>query len=432
MLPQENICSSATRLAPDETLCVLLIEDNPGDARLLRELLVEAGSTRFRLEHVLRLSAGLERLAAGGVDLVLLDLSLPDSRGLSTFHKTHACAPQVPLIVLSGLNDEELAIKTVQEGAQDYLVKGHADGLLLVRAMRYAIERKRAEVELARYAAALQKKNEEMEADLRMAREVQQAFLPRQYPVFPHGVAPSESALCFCHRWIPATTLGGDFFDVLALSDTEAGVLIVDVMGHGLRSALVTATLRAAVGERTAAARDPSLFLAELNRQLYKILDHADSTLFASAFYLVADVSTGELRYAGAGHPVPLLLRRRGGSVAPLPGLDEASGPALGVLRQADFPLHQCAVGPGDAVVLFTDGVIEAAGPDGEYGEARLAALLQRHLDGPLPEVFDALLNEMRAFTNRREFDDDVCLVGLEVARTGQPDTSPSFDASDL
>ncbi|MFQ6080818.1 MAG: PAS domain S-box protein [Candidatus Bathyarchaeia archaeon] len=124
---------------------VLLLEDNPGDARLIREELAEVRDALFDLECADRLSAGLERLAAGGIDVVLLDLSLPDSRRFDTFAKVHAQAPEVPIVVLTGLDDEELAVKAVRRGAQDYLVKGQVDSNLLVRAMRYAIERKWAE-----------------------------------------------------------------------------------------------------------------------------------------------------------------------------------------------------------------------------------------------------------------------------------------------
>jgi len=130
-------------------LKVLLVEDNLPDARLMQEYLADVPGTPFELEHAELLEEGLARLAKGGIDLVLLDLSLPDSLGLETFARTHAAAPQVPIIVLSGRDDESLAIQTVHEGAQDYLVKGHVDSRLLARAMRYAIERKRAEEALA-------------------------------------------------------------------------------------------------------------------------------------------------------------------------------------------------------------------------------------------------------------------------------------------
>lgn len=128
---------------------VLLVEDNAGDARLMREYLNDPAGASFQLEHTTTLQSGLDRLAQGGLDLVLLDLSLPDSPMPETFQRVHACAPQVPIIVMSGLDDEKFAIQTVQEGAQDYLVKAYVDTRLLVHAMRYAIERKRAEEALA-------------------------------------------------------------------------------------------------------------------------------------------------------------------------------------------------------------------------------------------------------------------------------------------
>lgn len=127
---------------------VLLIEDNPGDMRLVKEALTEAAGTPFELEHVNRLAAGVERLTEGGIDVVLLDLSLPDSQGLDTLCKVRARAPEVPIVVMTSLDDETIAIKAVQSGAQDYLVKGQADSNLLTRSMRYAIERHRLQVAL--------------------------------------------------------------------------------------------------------------------------------------------------------------------------------------------------------------------------------------------------------------------------------------------
>jgi len=124
---------------------VLLVEDNSGDARLIQEMLVEARNPSFDLECSNRLSIALKHLATRSVDVVLLDLSLPDSWGFDTFASLHAQAPHVPIIVLTGFADEELAVKIVREGAQDYLVKEQVDSNLLVRTIRYAIERKRSE-----------------------------------------------------------------------------------------------------------------------------------------------------------------------------------------------------------------------------------------------------------------------------------------------
>ena len=129
---------------------VLLIEDNPGDARLIREYLSDPAGASFELEQAATLAGGAARLSRGGIDIVLLDLSLPDSPMPDTFRRVHQCDPQVPIIVMSGLDDEQFAMQTVQEGAQDYLVKGHVDTRLLVHAIRYAIERKRVAEAFAR------------------------------------------------------------------------------------------------------------------------------------------------------------------------------------------------------------------------------------------------------------------------------------------
>jgi PAS domain S-box-containing protein len=128
-----------------ERMRVLFVEDNPADVDLIREMLPETGPVSFRLESVSRLSEAFSRLEGGDIDLVLLDLGLPDSHGLQTFHKLRQAAPDIPIVVLTGNMDLETAIAAVREGAQDYLVKGEVSGNLLGRAAQYAVERQRAE-----------------------------------------------------------------------------------------------------------------------------------------------------------------------------------------------------------------------------------------------------------------------------------------------
>jgi DNA-binding response OmpR family regulator len=149
----------------------LLIEDNPGDARLIREMLAEARGVSFDLEQADRLSAGLERLAEGDFDVVLLDLGLPESQGLDTCARVQAQVSEVPIVVLTGLDDEELAVRAVEAGAQDYLVKGQVDPNPLARALRYAVERKRAEEALREHREHLEELVAERTAQLRESEE---------------------------------------------------------------------------------------------------------------------------------------------------------------------------------------------------------------------------------------------------------------------
>ncbi len=150
----------------EKKIQVLLVEDNPGDVRLLREILGKVTSTQFELVCVERLDEALKHLDEGHFDVALLDLSLPDAQGFDTFVKVHEQAPDVPIVVLTGLDDETLAVRAVREGAQDYLVKGQIDNNLLVRAIRYAIERKRAEETLRHHAEHLEERVRERTAHI--------------------------------------------------------------------------------------------------------------------------------------------------------------------------------------------------------------------------------------------------------------------------
>jgi sigma-B regulation protein RsbU (phosphoserine phosphatase) len=271
---------------------------------------------------------------------------------------------------------------------------------------------------LEQQAQELRVKNEQMQDDLAMARELQTAFLPRHYPVFPANASPERSAIQFCHRYTTTTELGGDFFDILAISDTAAGVLVCDVMGHGVRSALIAAIVRGLVEELKAHVADPGRFLAELNRSLCGILKQTMTPIFTTATYVVADLATGELRHASAGHPAPFHLRRGVGTLATLAPPGGKSGPALGVFEGAVYATGRQELASGDMVMLFTDGAYEIEGADGVFYEKdQMQAAVERRLTQPAPQLFDELVMELKAFSKDHDFDDDVCLVGMEVVR---------------
>lgn len=413
---RENETASRPRIR------ALLIEDNPGDARLIELMLREADTESFEVRHVSRLEEGLVELGAGTVDIVLSDLSVPDSNGLDTFLRLHARAPHVPIIVLSGLNDTTVALNAVHRGAQDYLIKGEVNGQLLARAMRYAIERKRMSEQLHRYAAELREKNAQLESDFNMAREIQQIFLPDQYPTFPHSVAPKDSALKFSHRYISAQAVGGDFFDIFAITDSTAGIFICDVMGHGMRAALITAIMRGLIEELMPVAADPGKFLTEINRSLRAILRRTREPFLATAFYAIADTTAGELRFASAGHPSPFRLKRDSHEVHALKDYDPRHGPALGLFEKTDYPTCRCPFAANDFVFLFTDGIYEATDAQGEeFGQERLLQAVRKRIQMPAEDLFSELLAEVQRFSGSQEFEDDVCLVGVEAARAAAP-----------
>lgn len=282
---------------------------------------------------------------------------------------------------------------------------------------RLAEERiRRSNALLSQSREELRVKNLQMEDELKMAREIQLTMLPQQYPAFPQGAASADSVLQFTHRYLPTGTVGGDFFTVSALADEKAGVFICDVAGHGVRSALVTAMIRALLEELKSFAVEPGVFLTKLNRDLYAILKHAGTPLLTTAFYLVADWKSGVMRYTNAGHPKPLHLRRGLGKVEPLSNVGGKSQPALGLLEEASYRTSEAPLACRDLVMMFTDGLYEVQNAKHElYGQAELVSGVERRLQFPAPRLFDELLHEIRHFSVNNRFADDVCLVGMEL-----------------
>jgi sigma-B regulation protein RsbU (phosphoserine phosphatase) len=275
----------------------------------------------------------------------------------------------------------------------------------------------RMNAELARSQAELQRKNEIMEEDLKMAREIQLAMLPQQYPGFPLGAQPSESLLQFRHRYHPTGQVGGDFFNILPLAPNKAGLFICDVMGHGVRSALVTAMVRALVEELRPIAAEPGQLLTRINRDIRAILQQSGTPLFTTAFYLVADLETRQITYANAGHPRPFLIHRASGEVEILKNADGKARPALGLFENTAYPAASRPLAGGDLVMLFTDGLYEVEAPGQEpYSQEMLLDAVRRHAHLHCDELFNALLREIPAFAQGHEFTDDVCLVGMEAS----------------
>lgn len=258
--------------------------------------------------------------------------------------------------------------------------------------------------------------------DLELAREFQHSLLPALHAREPAPVDPGGLRLQFAHFYQPTASLGGDFFDIIELDSHRTGVLIADVMGHGARSALVTAILRALVRNHADAAADPGGFLTEINRHLHEVMARSGQTLFVTAFLMVFDTHSGKARWAVAGHPAPLHVRRGSGK-DPSPLWSEPPGQmALGLLADAAYQSHEIALRNGDVFLLHTDGATEAENPAGEpFGMHRLNSSFDEALDGPMAALPAKIVCDVAAWRKVRHFDDDVCLVAVEAVCPPSP-----------
>lgn len=383
--------SAATRLR------VLLVEDDEGDAFLVRELLLDAGSPVELLRAHNLAEAAL--LLPGQVDCILLDLGLPDASGLGALQTVLELAPHLAVLVLTGLSDEHRGTEAVAAGAQDYLVKGSIDGQLLTRAIRYAVERKRADESMRRLYAS-------------EARAAENARLERG--LLPLPLLRSEQVRVV-PRYSPGrhqSLLGGDFYDVVeGADDGLVYALVGDVAGHGPDEAALGVCLRIAWRTLVLSGADPDSILPAMDAVL--VSERAGDEVFATVAMVRLDIDAGVLRIWRAGHPLPLVIEN--GAVLAVP--EGAGGVALGVLDEPGWEPVDVAVGGAGTLALFTDGLVE--GFDGQVpgrrlGEAALYALFDTLLGQGLraDQLCDALLAEVRA-RNGGELTDDVAVVLL-------------------
>jgi len=259
-------------------------------------------------------------------------------------------------------------------------------------------------------AGELHLRNMAYEEELLLAREIQQAFASADFP----DIAADGIRLAFGSRHIPISGMAGDFHEVIQIDEHRVGLLICDVMGHGVRSALVVAMLRGLLEKTRLHAGKPGSFLGGLNEGLSAILNRAGVTMFATAFYGVVDLRERRFSYACAGHPGPVICDAAGGTRQI--GTDRASrGPALGLVRNAAFPESELAIGIPGRIILHTDGVLEAENPNGELFEKHLTHVIDRHASAPLEAALDTILGAVLDFSSNRAFDDDVCLLACDL-----------------
>ncbi|MBE9535101.1 MAG: SpoIIE family protein phosphatase [Proteobacteria bacterium] len=271
---------------------------------------------------------------------------------------------------------------------------------------------KRKEFELQESNEKLSQANDQITEDLRMAAQLQKALLPQVYPSFVSK--QGKELLEFHHYYEAASEIGGDFCSVYKLNKTKAGLLICDVMGHGVRAALVTGIIRTIAEDITPKLESPSDFLTAMNRQLHPILQTKDAFLFATACYLIIDTETGELTGALAGHTLPFLIQPRRGEASLLNIEKNKLGPALAITKDHEYQTFSAKMQPGDEILMYTDGICEVMNLSrDEFGVSQLQATIQDHNQLTLGELLPCIMQVVRNYGKSEHLDDDICLLGF-------------------
>jgi CheY-like chemotaxis protein len=333
--------TTLTRASDPRRLRVLLVEDDPGDALLVRELLGAAsdGGDGFDVTWVRSVLQATERCTAGAVDCALVDLGLPDATGLEALQQILATCPDTAVVALTGLSDRYLARRAVASGAKDYLIKDEVNAGLLDRTIRLAIERRIAErgaVVLAE-ATLRQRHNDRLVGGL----------LPR--------LRVDDPGLQMVTRYVPGNAgelLGGDFLDAVELPDGTVKAIIGDVAGHGPDEAAIGVNLRIAWRVLTLAGTPPSMTFRRLNDQL--INDTEVDEVFATAAAVEISPRRDRLVLQIAGHPPPILMTQRGAEE-----LEVARTTIIGYDIDDVPPEATIDLPASWRLLFFTDGLID-------------------------------------------------------------------------
>jgi len=388
--------SATAQLAPSAQKLILIVDDTPTNIGAISGALKDLYKTKIATN-------GQKALALAGAeekpDLILLDILMPEMDGyeVCTRLKADPATRDIPVIFLTGQTGAEDETRGFEVGAVDYVHKPFSPAVVKAR-VRSHIQLREAREQLAAQLLAL---NNELE----MARQIQLSILPHDLPQLP--------GLEIATRFLPMTSVAGDFYDFIRIDQKHLGILMADVSGHGLPSALIASMLQVALTAQAGHASDPAKVLSGLNRALCGKFTQN----FVTAAYVYVDLEHNLMRYSGAGHPPVMQLRFSTGKTSKI----LENGLVLGIFDEAAYEALEVPLEPGDRQVLYTDGILEAASSAQEmYGGDRFAAFLEANRSLKADQFADSFLAEIARFTGQtaeQGQQDDITLLLFDFKR---------------
>jgi phosphoserine phosphatase RsbU/P len=385
--------SATPQPAPSVQKLILIVDDTPVNIGVISGALKDSYKTKVATngEKALALASAEEK-----PDLILLDIMMPGMDGYEVCSRLKAdpATSEIPVIFLTGQTSAEDETRGFEVGAVDYVHKPFSPAVVNARVRSHILLRE-ARAQLAAQLLAL---NNELE----MARQIQLSILP-------HSI-PKLSGLEIAARFLPMTSVAGDFYDFIQIDGKHIGILIADVSGHGLPSALIASMLQVSLTGQAGHASKPSKVLAGLNRALCgKFTDN-----FVTAAYVYVDLEKSLMRYAGAGHPPVLQWRNSTGKTTKV----LENGLVLGMFDEAIYEALEFPLEPGDRYVLYTDGVPEAANPSEEqFGVERFMRFIENNKHLGADQFVQTFLTELSRWSGRtaeQGQQDDITLLVVD------------------
>jgi len=385
--------SATPQLAPALQKLILIVDDTPLNIGVISGALKDSYKTKVATngEKALALASAEEK-----PDLILLDIMMPGMDGYEVCSRLKAdpATSEIPVIFLTGQTSAEDETRGFEVGAVDYVHKPFSPAVVKARVRSHILLRE-ARAQLASQLLALN-------TELEMARQIQLSILP-------HSI-PKLAGLDIAAHYLPMTSVAGDFYDFIQIDDKHIGILIADVSGHGLPSALIASMLQVALTGQAGHATEPAKVLLGLNRALCGKFTRN----FVTAAYVYVDLENNLMRYAGAGHPPMLQWRNSTGNATQV----LENGLVLGIIEEASYEALEFLLEPGDRYVLCTDGILEAANSAQEqFGADRLMSFLKNHNHLEVELFSQTLLDDLAGWSNQtvdQGQQDDITLLVID------------------
>jgi phosphoserine phosphatase RsbU/P len=385
--------SATPQMTASAQKLILIVDDTPLNVGVISGALKDSYKTKVATngEKALALASADQK-----PDLILLDIMMPGMDGYEVCSrlKGDPATREIPVIFLTGQTSADDETRGFEVGAVDYVHKPFSPAVVKARVRSHILLRE-ARAQLASQLLAL---NDELE----MARQIQLSILPHSIPKLPD--------LEIAANFLPMTSVAGDFYDFIQIDDKHIGILIADVSGHGLPSALIASMLQVAVTGQADHASEPAKVLLGLNR----VLCGKFTRNFVTAAYIYADLEENLMRYAGAGHPPVLQWRNSTGKTAQV----LENGFALGMFEKATYEALEFPLEPGDRYVLYTDGILEAANSgQEEFGADRFMRFIEDHKHLGANQFSRTFLTELSRWSNQTAEQwqqDDITLLVID------------------
>jgi phosphoserine phosphatase RsbU/P len=378
----------------EEKKIVLVVDDAPANIQVVNSILKDTYKVRIATNGAKALQLAS---ATPAPDLILLDVMMPEMDGYEVCTRLKAAAEtrDIPVIFLTGQIEVEDETKGFEVGAVDYIHKPFSPAVMKARVNTHLVLRGMRE-QLERQLLTIR-------TELETARNIQLSILPREIPQL--------EGLDVAARYIPMTSVAGDFYDFLIVDEKRIGILVADVSGHGMPAALISSMLKIALAGQRSQACDPAGVLSGLNEALCgKFQGH-----YITAAYALIDTAKQTISYAGAGHP-PLLIRSRDTGITRR--LLE-NGLFLGFFPETTYSAVEAPFQKGDWCVLYTDGIPEMTNHlDEQFGTTRLQGFLEKHHELSAGKFVDGLLDELTCWSDHasgREAEDDITLLAVHL-----------------